>query len=146
MSVKYLYYTESEATGGGLSAAHVVPLLDQELAMVGGSRMCIHPTDADYPATASESYHTLAAAQVAYPNYTWLYLDAEATQYLDELPPPVDDVVYVVGHDLMGYEGNSLNGERYKIRTLRTEPFQGHSIVMLTHAAIDRWVRMASWL
>lgn len=142
MSVKYLYYTESTATGGALSAAYAVTALDQVLAMFGGERMAIHPKDADYESSAGESFSTLESAQAAYPLHQWLYLDAVSDAYLDALDPPADNVVYAVGHDLTGYGGEELNGKTYKLRTLRTEPFQGHAMIMLSVSAIDRWTRM----
>lgn len=145
MSVIYCYYTESVGTGGYLSAAQAVPLLDQMLYMYGGNRIAIHPPDADYPATSPETYPSLADAQGAYPNHTWVYLDSMATSYIDELAHPVDNVVYVAGHDLTGYGGETLNGNTFKIRT-QVPGFEGHAIVCLSMAVADRWARMKSWL
>ncbi len=140
MSVKYLYYTEDTSTGGYLSAACAVPLLDQVLKMYGGERMCVHPAGADYMASAGESYKTLAEAQAAYPLHTWVYLDSSSGSFLDELAHPSDDVVYVVGHDLTGYGKGILNGRTYKLRVL-PEVFAGHAMVCLSVVAIDRWIR-----
>jgi len=145
MSIKYLYYTESMAIGGTLSAAHAVPLLDQMLGMFGGKRMCVHPNDADYKATSAEQYPTLAAAQAAHPSHTWIYLDPDATQYIDEIEHPANDVVYAVGHDATGYGGEELNGNTCKLRTIRAKPFVGFALVCLSVVAHDRWTRMKSW-
>lgn len=143
MSIKYLYYTEGISTGGVLSAAFAVPFLDQVLLMYGGERMCIHPDGAEYGASAPESYPTLAAAQAAYSNHTWIYLCQSGSQCLDELVHPVDNVVYVVGHDLTGY-GVDNPSKRYKLRVVPPD-FEGHAIVCLSMAAIDRWMRLAPW-
>ncbi len=138
MSVKYLYYTEDTSTGGYLSAACAVPFLDQILKMYGGERMCVHPEGADYEASAKESFPTLESAQAAYPLYQWLYLVGDADIFLDEISPPADNVVYAVGHDLTGYDG--VIDEGYKLRVI-PESFDGHAIVCLCVAAIDRWIR-----
>lgn len=144
MSVKYLYYTESEAFGGNLSTAHSIPWIDQLTLMYGGSFACIHPDRADYEASARETYPTLLAAQAAYPSHTWIYLDQSAPTYIDELVHPADDVVYVVGHDLDGYRGEALNGNSYKMRVLPPD-FEGHAVVCLSLVAMDRWTRRQSW-
>jgi len=137
MSVKYLYYTEDANTGGGLSAAYAVPLLDQILKMYGGERMCVHPTDADYKATSDEQYFSLAHAQSAYPDHTWIYLDHRADEYLENHPD--DNAVYAVGHDLTGYDGTK-NGLSYRLRTIIPD-FEGHAMVCLAMACADRWIR-----
>ena len=145
MSIKYLYYTEDTGTGGQLSAAFAVPGLDQILSMFGGERMAIHSADADYNSTASESFETLADAQAAYLNHTWIYLTGDAPTFLDELTPLPNDVVYVVGHDSTGFGGESLNGNAYKLRVLK-DSFTGYALTILSTVAIDRWCRMQSWL
>ena len=136
MSVKYLYHTEDTSTGGYLSAAYSVPLLDQILKMYGGERMCIHPAGADYKPTSSEHYPTLESAQAVYPNHTWIYLDHKADEYLENHPD--DNAVYAVGHDLTGYDGTK-NGISYRLRTVNG--FEGHAIVCLAMACADRWIR-----
>ena len=141
MSVKYLYYTEDTTTGGALSAAYAIPGLDQILYMYGGERMCIHAADADYGPSAPEVFATLKDAQAAYPAHTWIYLDQSATPFLDGLTPPPDDVVYVVGHDMTGYGGESLNGDSYRLRVVPLN-FNGHAIICLSVAAVDRWARL----
>lgn len=147
MSVKFLYYTEDTSTGGALSTATLVPYLDQMCAMYGGELMCVHPANADYTAPTTDKYATLLLAQAAYPDHTWIYLTHTSETMLDELTShPTDNVVYVVGHDITGYGDETLNGNAYKLRTLRSDTWQGHAVVILGCVMSDRWHGVRSWL
>ncbi len=134
MAVVFLYHTEGTDFGGNLSAAFAIPMLDQFLKMVGGVRACVHPADADYKTSASDTYDTLEDVQAAYPDHEWVYLDPTATDELKDFVHPVGDTVYVVGHDRYGYGDSALNGTRLKIMD-----FVGHAIPCLIAAACDRW-------
>jgi len=142
MSIIYMYHNEDSGTGGGLSAAQLIPLLDQYTYMFGGERAEIMPVDSGYDSnTPQNTYNSLEDAWLAYPNYTWVYLSPYATTHLDEIAHPNDDVVYVVGHDLDGYSDSNLsNGIQVRLRTT-TEPLEGHAIPCLISALNDRWSR-----
>ncbi len=135
MSVIYLYYTEDDDFGGSLSTAFAVPMLDQFLSMFGGQRACVHPVDADYKASAKDSYNTLEDAQAAYPDHEWIYLDRNATTHISEYQHPLDNVVYVVGHDADGYGDSSIG------KTIKVTKLDGHAIPCLISAVTDRWSR-----
>ena len=143
MSVVYLYHSEDSDFGGFLSAASLIPVLDQYCYMFGGERAAIHPADAEYPSWSETEYATLEEAYEAYPDHTWIYLDPHATKYLDEMDAhPLDDVVYLAGHDDYGYKDTTFIGERYKLRMAGND-FEGHAIPCLVAALCDRWSR--SW-
>lgn len=139
MSVVYLYYTEGVASGGSVSSAFAVPMLEQFLKMFGGERACIHPADADYNASSPDSYDTLEDAQAAYPDHVWVYLDSASETHISAYQHESDNVVYVVGHDQSGYGDSTITGQ-----TIKVIGSVGHAIPCLIAVAVDRWSR-SSW-
>jgi len=141
MSVVFLCYTEDTGTGGNLSTAFSIPMLDQFMYMFGWELVGIHPEGADYPPRISKIFPTLSKARDEYPHHSWVFLDPTATFFLDQYSHPKDDVVYAVGHDLTGFGDEPLEGTSVRLR-VKPEPFEGHAVPCLIAAACHRWARL----
>lgn len=57
-----------------------------------------------------------ALADPIFDGFTWVWLDANGTTYVDEFAHPVDNVIYCIGHDASGFQKVEAAGPRIKIR------------------------------
>jgi len=62
-----------------------------------------------------------ALASPVFHGHTWVWLDAQASVYLDEFEHPADRVVYCIGEDFSGFQDLDAEGPRIRLRPFNSE-------------------------
>lgn len=65
---------------------------------------------------------------------TWVWLDPNCTAYLDEFDHPKDNVIYCIGSDISGFNGEDSEGPRIKVRDLGDI----HAAIIVPFVVYDR--------
>ena len=68
--------------------------------------------------------------------YTWVWLDHRADQYLHEYQHPIDNVVYVLGHDVSGFGDVPTIGDHVQVSFGSTN--EVHASLILPLLCYDR--------
>jgi hypothetical protein len=141
MSVIYMYHSQDPDFGGmcGLGQNPAVAMLDHFCSLYGGQWECIHP--GGYKTHCSTNHLNLQAAYEAHPDHLWVHLDSKGEVNLREFQHPVDNVVYVVGHDYEGFRGEDLIGPVVRIENARNDERESFAVACLIMVICNRWSR-----
>jgi len=129
-----LFFHESNAMGRDLA------YIDRLLNMFGLVPIVIDPSRGETHYDA-HFYPTLtdAISDPRWDGYTWVWLDHEAPQTLDEVSPPsFEEVIYCIGSDVTGFGGEAHPGMRVK---LANEMVSDQTYATLVIPAVCGWHR-----
>lgn len=135
MSVNIIFYFEDD-TGIEISTAFI----DQMVAMYGYQWFMIDRTGTKRGERVFSSLDQ-AIRDSRFADYTWVYFDINATNYLEDFTHPVDNIVYVIGSDTVGYDGKSIKERNGKSLKLKTKDLnrEYYASAIISYVMSQRW-------
>ena len=135
MAINILFYYEDD-TGVETN----ISFIDQMVAMFWYEWFFIDRTGTKR-GTRKFSSLDQAIADPRFAGCTWIYLDVNATKYLEDLVHPKDNVVYVIGSDTVGYDEKTIkqrNGKSYKLKTKDLNR-EYYAAAVIPYVMAQRW-------
>lgn len=84
-----------------------------------------------------------ALSDPLFDNHDWVWLDIHGEGYLDEFTHPVDNVIYCIGSDFIGFDGKDLStlpGAKLKLRQLPDQTGEWYAAMVAPIVAYDRFL------
>ncbi len=84
-----------------------------------------------------------AIADPRFARYIWIYFDINSPDFYEDLIHPSNDVVYVIGSDIVNYDGKSIedrNGKSYRLRVKNIEQ-RHYASAVVSYVMASRWTK-----
>lgn len=108
-----------------------------------GYHLRVIDTEGGLRALSREPYVDLdeALTDPRFDGWQWVFADADGATPLEEFQHPADNVVYVFGHDVNGFDRDVslLPGSTVSLKSVHSSSYEHHALACLATMAVHRF-------